>query len=79
MQAEGTSAESVAALARVDAVKQRMEAAHETLQVNFNPHFVLHFLLTNHCARHIGKALQLDSVLWSYHRCTSAGTLYVYE
>lgn len=31
-QAEGTSAESVAALARVDAVKQRMEAAHETLQ-----------------------------------------------
>lgn len=40
MQAEGTSAESVAALARVDAVKQRMEAAHETLQVNINPHFV---------------------------------------
>lgn len=31
-QAEGTSAESVAALARVDTVKQRMEAAHETLQ-----------------------------------------------
>ncbi|CAM6118369.1 unnamed protein product [Calypogeia fissa] len=31
-QAEGTSAESVAALARVDIVKQRMEAAHETLQ-----------------------------------------------
>ncbi|BBN04234.1 conserved oligomeric Golgi complex subunit 7 [Marchantia polymorpha subsp. ruderalis] len=31
-QADGTSAESVAALARVDVVKQRMEAAHETLQ-----------------------------------------------
>lgn len=33
-QAEGTSAQSVAALARVDAVKQRMDAAHETLQVD---------------------------------------------
>ncbi|KAL2633454.1 hypothetical protein R1flu_004933 [Riccia fluitans] len=31
-QADRTSTESVAALARVDVVKQRMEAAHETLQ-----------------------------------------------
>ncbi|KAJ6845090.1 conserved oligomeric Golgi complex subunit 7 isoform X1 [Iris pallida] len=31
-KAEGTSAESVAALARIDIVKQRMEAAYETLQ-----------------------------------------------
>lgn len=31
-KAEGSSAESVAALARVDVVKQRMEAAHGTLQ-----------------------------------------------
>lgn len=31
-QAEGSCAESVAALARVDVVKQRMEAAHGTLQ-----------------------------------------------
>lgn len=33
LQAEGSSAESIAALARVDTVKQRMEAAYETLQV----------------------------------------------
>lgn len=33
MQAEGSSAESIAALAKVDTVKQRMEAAYETLQV----------------------------------------------
>lgn len=79
MQAEGTSAESVAALARVDAVKQRMEAAHETLQVDINPHFLLHFLLTNHSALYIGKGLQLDSVSWSYHQCTSAGKLSVCE
>ncbi|XP_062115016.1 conserved oligomeric Golgi complex subunit 7-like [Humulus lupulus] len=32
MQAEGSSAESIAALAKVDTVKQRMEAAYETLQ-----------------------------------------------
>ena len=32
MQAEGSSAESIAALAKVDIVKQRMEAAYETLQ-----------------------------------------------
>lgn len=31
-KAEGSSAESIAALARVDTVKQRMEAAYETLQ-----------------------------------------------
>ncbi|KAJ6933369.1 embryo yellow protein [Populus alba x Populus x berolinensis] len=31
-KAEGTSAESIAALAKVDTVKQRMEAAYETLQ-----------------------------------------------
>ncbi|XP_062103163.1 probable serine/threonine protein kinase IREH1 [Humulus lupulus] len=31
-QAEGSSAESIAALAKVDTVKQRMEAAYETLQ-----------------------------------------------
>lgn len=31
-KAEGSSAESVAALARVDTIKQRMEAAYETLQ-----------------------------------------------
>lgn len=79
MQAEGTSAESVAALARVDAVKQRMEAAHETLQVDINSHFLLHFLLTNHSAFYIGKGLQLDSVSWSYHQFTPAGRLSVYE
>lgn len=33
LQAEGSSAESIAALAKVDTVKQRMEAAYETLQV----------------------------------------------
>lgn len=33
LQAEGTSAESVAALAKIDRVKQRMEATYETLQV----------------------------------------------
>lgn len=33
VQAEGSSAESIAALAKVDTVKQRMEAAYETLQV----------------------------------------------
>lgn len=32
-QAEGTSAESIAAIAKIDIVKQRMEAAYETLQV----------------------------------------------
>ncbi|XP_010934963.1 conserved oligomeric Golgi complex subunit 7 [Elaeis guineensis] len=31
-KAEGTSAESIAALAKIDTVKQRMEAAYETLQ-----------------------------------------------
>jgi hypothetical protein len=34
-QAEGSSAESITALARIDTVKQRMEAAHGTLQVWF--------------------------------------------
>lgn len=34
LQAEGSSAESIAALAKVDTVKQRMEAAYETLQVD---------------------------------------------
>lgn len=33
LQAEGSSAESIAALSKVDTVKQRMEAAYETLQV----------------------------------------------
>lgn len=33
LQAEGSSAESIAALAKVDTVRQRMEAAYETLQV----------------------------------------------
>lgn len=33
LQAEGSSAESIAALAKVDTVKQRMEAAYKTLQV----------------------------------------------
>lgn len=47
VQAEGTSAESVAALARVDAVKQRMEAAHETLQVNISPEVVLAVCFSN--------------------------------
>jgi len=32
-KAEGSSSESIAALAKVDVVKQRMEAAYETLQV----------------------------------------------
>lgn len=32
VQAEGSSAESIAALAKVDIVKQRMEAAYKTLQ-----------------------------------------------
>nr|POE58569.1 conserved oligomeric golgi complex subunit 7 [Quercus suber] len=31
-KAEGSSAESIAALAKVDSIKQRMEAAYETLQ-----------------------------------------------
>ncbi|GLU05199.1 hypothetical protein SLE2022_223110 [Rubroshorea leprosula] len=31
-KAEGSSAESIAALVKVDTVKQRMEAAYETLQ-----------------------------------------------
>lgn len=35
-QAEGSSAESVATLAKVDTVKRRMEAAYETLQVIFS-------------------------------------------
>lgn len=34
LQAEGSSAESIAALAKVDTVKQRMEAAYETLQAS---------------------------------------------
>lgn len=34
VQAEGSSAESIAALAKVDTVKQRMETAYETLQVD---------------------------------------------
>jgi hypothetical protein len=33
-QAEGSSAESITALARIDTVKQRMEAAYATLQVS---------------------------------------------
>lgn len=33
LQAEGSSAESIAALAKIDTVKRRMEAAYETLQV----------------------------------------------
>lgn len=36
LQAEGSSAESISALAKVDTVKQRMEAAYETLQVKKN-------------------------------------------
>lgn len=40
LQAEGSSAESIAALAKVDTVKQRMEAAYETLQVKKNPGFM---------------------------------------
>ena len=32
MQAEGSSAESIATLAKVDTVKRRMESAYETLQ-----------------------------------------------
>lgn len=39
-QAEGTSAESIAALARIDTVKRRMEAAYATLQVWFFPFIV---------------------------------------
>ena len=33
LQAEGSSAESIATLSKVDTVKRRMEAAFETLQV----------------------------------------------
>jgi len=33
LQAEGSAAASIAALAKVDTVKHRMEAAYETLQV----------------------------------------------
>jgi hypothetical protein len=38
-QVEGVSATSVAALSRVDAVKQRMEAAKDTLQVSVDSIF----------------------------------------
>lgn len=34
LQAEGSSAESIATIAKVDTVKRRMEAAYETLQVD---------------------------------------------
>lgn len=40
MQAEGSSAESIAALAKVDTVKQRMEAAYETLQVGISDELI---------------------------------------
>lgn len=33
LQGEGASAEAIAAIAKIDIVKQRMEAAYETLQV----------------------------------------------
>ena len=56
-QVEGTSAESVAALARVDAVKQRMEAAHGTLQVNFFPEFLLSPLANLDSAKPMCNAL----------------------
>lgn len=46
MQAEGSSAESIAALAKVDTVKQRMEAAYETLQVQIVSDFL--FVLFNY-------------------------------
>lgn len=42
LQAEGSSADCIAALARVDNVKQRMEAAYKTLQVSMHSNFVIH-------------------------------------
>jgi len=46
LQAEGSSADCIAALARVDNVKQRMEAAYKTLQVSIHSDFVIHYVDT---------------------------------
>lgn len=46
LQAEGSSADCIAALARVDNVKQRMEAAYKTLQVSIHSNFVIHHVET---------------------------------
>ena len=49
VQAEGSSAESIAALAKVDTVKQRMEAAYETLQVEIASDLLFLFVCLIRC------------------------------
>lgn len=76
LQAEGTSAESIAALAKVDVVKQRMEAAYATLQVDIINGVIL--LYTELCWYiNVAKKESLFCMICSPCVCSTTGCCWI--